>query len=140
MEFHSPEALMEHAAEIAAELGPGDVIALVGDLGAGKTHFSKGLVRGLGCAEPVSSPTFSLVQEYKGGRLPVFHFDLYRLKHGQELLELGWDDYLEGGGVCLVEWADLFPQFFPQETLWLKLTVTGGHSRSLERMEVPYGD
>ena len=89
--------------------GPGDCLALVGDLGAGKTHFTKGIVAGLGCDAAVTSPTFTLVHEYRGGRLPVFHFDFYRLESAAELLAIGWDDYLDEGGVAIVEWADNSP-------------------------------
>jgi tRNA threonylcarbamoyladenosine biosynthesis protein TsaE len=127
---------MAHAASLAEGLAAGDVLALVGDLGAGKTHFSKGIVRGLGCEAPVSSPTFSLVQEYHGGRLPVYHFDLYRTKSAAEVLELGWDDYLESGGICLVEWADLHPQIFPSHTQWWQLTVEDRNVRSLVRKQL----
>jgi tRNA threonylcarbamoyladenosine biosynthesis protein TsaE len=129
--FQSPEALMDFAAEFSASVGPGSVIALCGPLGAGKTHFTKGFARGLGCEETVSSPTFSLVQEYHGGRLPIFHFDLYRAKSAAEALDLGWDDYTDQGGVCIVEWADLFPQIFPENTLWMQLDALGETERQL---------
>lgn len=111
----------------AAGLGAGDVVALTGGLGAGKTHFCKGLVRGLGFAGEVTSPTFSLVHEYRGGRLPVFHFDLYRLKSADELLGIGWDEMLEEPGVTLVEWADLHPTLLPEHARWLRIeTLPGG--------------
>ena len=95
---------------LAASLRPGDVIAYRGGLGAGKTAFTRGLARGLGVTEPVTSPTYTIVNEYLSGRLPLFHFDLYRLRSDDELFELGWEDYLERGGVCAVEWSENAPE------------------------------
>ena len=97
------EALGER---LAARLRPGDVIAYTGDLGAGKTAFVRGMAQGLGVAGRVTSPTFTIVNEYEGGRLPLFHFDLYRLASSDELFESGWEDYLRRGGVCAVEWSE----------------------------------
>lgn len=99
---------------------------MVGGLGMGKTHFTKGLLKGLGSEEVVTSPTFALLQQYEGGRLPVFHFDLYRLESEGEVLRLGWDDYLEEGGIVVAEWADLFPDLFPKETIWLQIREKEG--------------
>lgn len=113
----------------AAGLEAGDVVALTGGLGAGKTHFCKGLVRGLGFDGEVTSPTFGLVHEYRGGRLPVFHFDLYRLKSADELLEIGWDEMLEEPGVALVEWANLHPTLLPGHTRWLRFEILPGGGR-----------
>ena len=108
MEFltNSPaetEALGEKLAHI---LAPGTLIAYRGDLGAGKTAFTRGLARGLGYDEPVTSPTYTLVNEYLNGRLPLFHFDMYRLASSDDLWDIGWEDYLERGGVCAVEWSE----------------------------------
>ena len=100
----------------------GEVIALVGDLGAGKTTLTQGVMQGLGYHEEVTSPTFSLVQEYRGGRLDVFHFDFYRVEDEYELLDLGWDDYLDREGLMIVEWPTLHPDLFPKNTRWLKLS------------------
>ena len=91
---------------LAATLFPGTVIAFTGDLGAGKTAFTRGLARGLGISERVTSPTFTIVSEYEGGRLPLFHFDMYRLESSEELFDIGWEDYLRRGGVCAVEWSE----------------------------------
>jgi len=91
---------------LAALLQPGDVIAYRGDLGAGKTAFTRGLARGLGITEAVTSPTYTIVNEYPQGRLPLFHFDMYRLHDADELFDLGWEDYLDRGGVCAVEWSE----------------------------------
>lgn len=91
---------------LAAALKPGSVVAFTGDLGAGKTAFTRGLAEGLGVTDRVTSPTFTIVNEYEGGRLPLFHFDLYRLSSAEELYEIGWEDYLRRGGVCAVEWSE----------------------------------
>ena len=91
---------------LAKVLQPGTVIAYRGDLGAGKTAFTRGLARGLGYMEPVTSPTYTIVNEYLGGRLPLFHFDMYRLHSADDLWDIGWEDYLERGGVCAVEWSE----------------------------------
>ena len=85
---------------------PGTVIAYRGDLGAGKTAFTRGLARGLGCTEIVTSPTYTIVNEYLGGRIPLFHFDMYRLRSSDDLFDIGWEDYLDRGGVCAVEWSE----------------------------------
>ena len=91
---------------LGERLTPGTVVAYTGDLGAGKTAFTRGLARGLGITERVTSPTFNIVNEYEGGRLPLFHFDLYRLGGADELFDIGWEDYLARGGVCAVEWSE----------------------------------
>ena len=91
---------------LADELKAGAVIAFTGDLGAGKTAFTRGLARGLGVESRVTSPTFTIVNEYEGGRLPLFHFDMYRLGSSDELFDIGWEDYLNRGGVCAVEWSE----------------------------------
>ena len=108
MEFvtHSPKETEALAARLAAGLKPGAVIAYRGDLGAGKTAFTRGLARGLGIAEPVTSPTYTIVNEYLPGRLPLFHFDMYRLHSADDLFDIGWEDYLARGGVCAVEWSE----------------------------------
>ena len=106
---------------IAQDIVKPVMIALIGPMGAGKTHFAKGFARGLGYQGEVTSPTFSIVQEYCGGRLPLFHFDLYRMKSAEEVLALGWDDYLDQSAVVLVEWADLFPEIWPVDAQ--KITI-----------------
>ncbi len=118
------------ARDWARTLRPNDVVALVGDLGAGKTHFVKGLLQGVESAEEATSPTFTLVHEYRRGRLPVFHFDFYRLKERSEIDEIGFDEFLEEGGVTVIEWADRFPQVLPARTRWLRLE-TGGESQRI---------
>ena len=108
MEFttNSPEETEKLGAALAKALKPGTIIAYRGDLGAGKTAFTRGLARGLGCQEMVTSPTYTIVNEYLGGRLPLFHFDMYRLHSSDDLWDIGWEDYLERGGVCAVEWSE----------------------------------
>ena len=96
----------ELGVRLAERLEPGNVVAFTGDLGAGKTAFTRGLARGLGITDRVTSPTFTIVNEYEGGRLPLFHFDMYRLSSSDELFDIGWEDYLARGGVCAVEWSE----------------------------------
>ncbi len=103
---NSPAETERLGAALAEKLGPGTVIAYRGDLGAGKTAFTRGLARGLGYAEPVTSPTYTIVNEYLGGRLPLFHFDMYRLHSAEDLWDIGWEDYLDRGGVYAVEWSE----------------------------------
>ena len=103
---NSPEETEKLGIALAKKLTPGTVIAYRGDLGAGKTAFTRGLARGLGCTELVTSPTYTIVNEYLGGRLPLFHFDMYRLRSSEDLWDIGWEDYLERGGVCAVEWSE----------------------------------
>ena len=102
---------------LAARLRPGDVIAYTGDLGAGKTAFTRGLARGLGVAGRVTSPTFTIVNEYEGGRLPLFHFDLYRMDSPEELFDIGWEDYLARNGVCAVEWSENVDEALDGDTI-----------------------
>ena len=108
MEFlsHSPRETEEIGAALGQKLTSGAIVAYRGDLGAGKTAFTRGLARGLGCGEQVTSPTYTIVNEYLSGRLPLFHFDMYRLSSGDELWDIGWEDYLVRGGVCAVEWSE----------------------------------
>lgn len=102
----SPEQTEALGAALGRVIPPGTVLAYRGDLGAGKTAFTRGLARGLGYQEPVTSPTYTIVNEYIGGRLPLFHFDMYRLGSSEDLWDIGWEDYLERGGVCAVEWSE----------------------------------
>ena len=108
MEFvtHSREETEALGARLASALIQGAVVAFTGDLGAGKTAFVSGMARALGVEERVTSPTFTIVNEYEGGRLPLFHFDMYRLGSADELFHIGWEDYLARGGVCAVEWSE----------------------------------
>ena len=103
---NSPEETETVGQQLGKYLQPGAVIAYLGDLGAGKTAFTRGLARGLGATEPVTSPTYTIVNEYLSGRIPLFHFDMYRLGSSDDLWDIGWEDYLERGGVCAVEWSE----------------------------------
>jgi tRNA threonylcarbamoyladenosine biosynthesis protein TsaE len=108
MEFitNSPAETEALGAALGKILPPGTIIAYLGDLGAGKTAFTRGLAKGLGCTDLVTSPTYTIVNEYLSGRLPLFHFDMYRLHSSDDLWDIGWEDYLERGGVCAVEWSE----------------------------------
>ena len=108
MEFltHSPDETQRVGAALAKTLRGGEVIAFLGGLGAGKTAFTRGLAEGLGIKDAVTSPTYTIVNEYLTGRLPLFHFDMYRLGSSEELFDIGWEDYLARGGVCAVEWSE----------------------------------
>ena len=122
---------------LAAVLTPGAVVAYRGGLGMGKTAFTRGLARGLGCAGRVTSPTFTIVNEYEGGRLPLFHFDMYRLEGAGDLFDIGWEDYLDRGGVCAVEWSERGESALPENTVtvtiarcpqedgWRSITIEG---------------
>ena len=132
MEFitHSPEETEALGAALAKLLVPGDIIAYRGDLGAGKTAFTRGLARGLGCREPVTSPTYTIVNEYLSGRLPLFHFDMYRLTSSEDLWGIGWEDYLDLGGVCAVEWSENVEDAM-ENALWVTLEALPGDSRRI---------
>ena len=110
------------AARLAATLEPGSVVAYQGGLGMGKTAFTRGLASGLGYPGRVTSPTFTIVNEYEGGRLPLFHFDMYRLADSDALFDSGWEDYLERGGVCAVEWSELVADALPSDTVYVTIT------------------
>ncbi len=103
---NSPAETEAVGAALGQRLQPGTVLAYRGDLGAGKTAFTRGLAKGLGCGEIVTSPTYTIVNEYLSGRLPLFHFDMYRLHSSDDLWDIGWEDYLERGGICAVEWSE----------------------------------
>ncbi len=123
MEYYSAseqetEALGE---ALAGKLGPGAVVAFTGDLGAGKTAFVRGMARGLGITQRVTSPTFTIVNEYEGGRLPLFHFDLYRLGSSDELFDIGWEDFLCRGGICAVEWSENVTDALEPDTVFIDI-------------------
>ena len=103
---HSADETQALGTKLAKRLQPGDVIAYFGDLGAGKTALTRGIAQGLGITDIVTSPTYTIVNEYLTGRLPLFHFDMYRLGSSDELFDIGWEDYLARGGVCAVEWSE----------------------------------
>ena len=107
--------------KLAKEAVPGQVIALVGDLGTGKTTLTKAIAKGLGIEEPITSPTFTIVHEYHSGRMPLYHFDVYRLGDPDEMFELGYEEYFYGEGLCVVEWADLVADLLPEEARIFRL-------------------
>ena len=111
---------------LVQRLQPGAVVAFTGDLGAGKTAFVRGMAQGLGIPQRVTSPTFTIVNEYEGGRLPLFHFDMYRLEDADALFDIGWEDYLGRGGVCAVEWSERVSEALPEDTLWVTLERVDG--------------
>ena len=125
----SPESMIALGHEVGRGLVDGDILALSGGLGAGKTHFTKGLAAGLDCTGEVTSPTFTLAHEYTGGRLPLFHFDFYRMESENEVLRIGWDEYLDAQGVVVVEWPDKFPNLLPASALWLTFEINGTSRR-----------
>lgn len=132
IQVSSPEAMRALGRRIATLLEAGDVIGLVGDLGAGKTHLTQGILEGLGADEPAASPTFSLAHEHQGGRLPAVHFDFYRMESPEEALSIGWDEFLDRGDVLIIEWADRFDGgLLPPETIWLVLSHRGEHERTV---------
>jgi tRNA threonylcarbamoyladenosine biosynthesis protein TsaE len=128
---NSPADTEEVGRDFAKKIGPGYVLALKGDLGAGKTQFVKGLVAGLGSDAPVASPTFTIIHEYPGGRLPIYHFDLFRLEDQQALVRLGLDDYLFGDGVSVIEWADRFPELVPEQAHWIHFEIKSENTRAI---------
>ena len=127
----SPDQTRIVAADFAKTLIAGSVVKLVGDLGSGKTEFVKGLATGLNCENVVTSPTFTLIHEYRGGRLPLFHMDLYRLNHEAELDEIGFEDCLRAGGICAVEWADKFADRMPRDSAEVVLTILQNNTRRI---------
>jgi len=133
MQVHArtPEEMEQLGRAEAANVRPGSVIALIGALGAGKTLWTKGLVAGLGSSAEVTSPTFGLVHEYPGGSLPIFHLDFYRLESPRDVIALGWDEYLEAGGVIVAEWGDKFPELMPADSRRLVFLLEADGSRTL---------
>ena len=116
-ETRSPEETYELGRKIGLQARPGQVYTLTGDLGVGKTVFTQGVAAGLGITEPVSSPTFTIVQVYEEGRLPFYHFDVYRIGDIEEMEEIGYDDYFFGKGICLIEWAELIEEILPDDRI-----------------------
>ena len=133
MEFitNSPEQTEAVGAALGNILKPGTILAYRGDLGAGKTAFTRGLARGLGYNEPVTSPTYTIVNEYLGGRLPLFHFDMYRLGSSDDLWDIGWEDYLERGGICAVEWSENVDDAM-ENAVYITIHKTGEETRRIE--------
>jgi tRNA threonylcarbamoyladenosine biosynthesis protein TsaE len=129
---NSPAETEAIGRQVAETIGVGSVLALKGDLGSGKTLFVKGVVDGLGSSADVTSPTFTILHEYRGGgRLPVYHFDLFRVENPQALARLGLDDYFFGDGITVIEWADRFPAFVPEQARWIFLEIKSETQRAI---------
>ena len=128
----SPKETAAIGAQFARAAAVGDVFGLMGDLGAGKTQFVKGFVASLGSNSDVTSPTFTIIHEYSGGRLPVYHFDFYRLDSPTAVLRLDFDEYVDSDGICVIEWADRFPELLPARTKWISLAIQGENERVIE--------
>jgi tRNA threonylcarbamoyladenosine biosynthesis protein TsaE len=121
--------------QLAEDLDAGSVLALKGELGSGKTIFTKGLVTGLGSSAAATSPTFTIVHEYQGGRLPIYHFDFFRLENRESADRLGLDDYFFGDGVCVIEWADRFPDLVPAHARWIFFDVKSERQRTITLLD-----
>ena len=128
---NSPDETEAIGRRLAEHIGVGSVLALKGDLGSGKTSFVKGLVAGLGSGGGVTSPTFTILHEYRGGRLPVYHFDFFRVEDRQSVEGLGLDDYFFGDGLSVIEWADRFPEFIPEQARWILFEIKSENQRAI---------
>lgn len=133
-ESRSAEETYAFAKKMAEEASPGAVYCLEGDLGVGKTVFSQGFAKGLGITEPVTSPTFTIVQEYDSGRLPFYHMDVYRISDEEEMYEVGYDDMIEGKGVCLIEWAGLIAGILPAS--YVSVIITKNTSKGFDYRQI----
>ena len=134
IETNSPEETFALGEEIGKKAVPGQVFALLGDLGVGKTVFIKGVAKGLGITEPVNSPTFTIVQVYEEGRLPFYHFDVYRIADVEEMDEIGYEEYFFGNGVCFVEWANLIEEIMPENTV--RITIAKNLDKGFDYREI----
>jgi tRNA threonylcarbamoyladenosine biosynthesis protein TsaE len=128
---NSPAETEAVGRRLAEDAGVGSILALQGELGSGKTLFTKGFVAGIGSNTAVFSPTFTIVHEYRNGRLPVYHFDFFRMESRQALERLGLDDYFFGDGVSVIEWADRFPEFIPEQARWIRFEIKSENQRAI---------
>lgn len=128
---NSPDETVAFGCRFAENIKPGNVLALTGDLGSGKTQFVKGLAAGLGAATVATSPTFTLIHEYSGGRFPIYHFDFFRVEDRQSAERLGLDDYFFGAGISVVEWADRFPDLIPETARWISFETKSETQRAI---------
>ena len=128
---NSPAETEAIGRQFAKDVDAGSVLALKGELGSGKTQFVKGLVAALGSGATITSPTFTIVHEYPGGRLPVYHFDFFRLEDRQSIARLGLDDYFFGDGISVIEWADRFPEFIPEQACWISFEIKSENTRAI---------
>jgi tRNA threonylcarbamoyladenosine biosynthesis protein TsaE len=132
VETHSARETIEFGRQLASQLRSGDIVALVGELGAGKTCLVKGIALGLGITQEVTSPTFTLIHEYRGGRLPLYHVDLYRLGSAEQAIAIGIEDYLPAAGVTVIEWAERIARLLPAHTRRIRLEIISESSRRIE--------
>lgn len=136
MDTFSPAETHAAGRRAAQKLEPGAVVCLAGDLGAGKTVFAQGIAEGLGIGEPVCSPTFTLIQEYKGGRLPLYHFDVYRIDGPWDMDDLGYEEYFYGDGVCLIEWGSLIEELLPENTIYVNIAKDNSKGFDYRRISI----
>lgn len=136
VETNSAEETFALGYEMGQRASRGDVVCLEGDLGAGKTVFAQGYAKGLGIQEPINSPTFTIVQIYEGGRLPLYHFDVYRLNSVEEIYDVGFEEYFFGNGVCLIEWASIVYQVIPQSATIVKINKSLSKDFDYRRIEI----
>ena len=136
IETFSAEETYKIGEQMGREAKAGDVICLIGDLGVGKTVFTQGFAAGLGITEPVSSPTFTIVQTYDEGRIPFYHFDVYRIGDEDEMFDIGFDEYVDGDGVCLIEWAELIKGIIPENAVSIKITKDLSKGLDYRKIEV----
>ena len=136
IETYSEKETYALGEKIGKAAQPGQIYTLTGDLGVGKTVFTQGVAAGLGITEPVSSPTFTIVQVYEEGRMPFYHFDVYRIGDIEEMDEIGYEDCFFGEGVCLVEWANLIEEIMPEETIWITIEKDLEKGFDYRRIEV----
>lgn len=135
--INNEDAMVDAGKRIGCTTKSGDIYALIGDLSAGKTHFTKGLVEGAGYESPVTSPTFPLLHEYLNGKVSIYHFDFYRINSVHELIGIGWEDYIESDGICIIEWADKFPEIIPKTAKWLQFSIENDGSRIIQEIGSP---
>ena len=136
IETRTPEETYALAVKTGEEAAPGEVIALTGDLGTGKTVFAKGIAAGLGVKEHVSSPTYTIMQQYDDGRLPLYHFDVYRIGDISEMDETGYEDCFFGSGVTIVEWADMIRDIMPEDTKWISIKKDPDEGFDYRRIDI----
>ena len=136
LETNSPQETFSAGRQLGEKAFPGQVITLTGDLGVGKTVFTQGLAKGLGIEEPVNSPTFTIIQIYESGRLPLYHFDVYRIADVEEMDEIGYEDYFFGDGVCLIEWAELIRDILPEQCVEVTITKELDKGFDFRRIQV----
>ncbi len=136
IETYAPEETFEAGRKIGMNAKPGQIYTLTGDLGVGKTVFTQGVAAGLGITEPVNSPTFTIIQEYEDGRLPFYHFDVYRIGDLEEMEEIGYDDYFFGQGICLIEWAELIEELLPEKRIEITIEKDLGKGFEYRRITI----